>query len=217
MESIRNSTHGCRSYMGTCYYGTLFEHIFTCFPVGNKPFVYILQAYPRPVQWVNSPGDTALIVASGVGAALGMHAHKQPQLDAIDCQHCLEYPALNSAIWAIPKMLTGFFLILLTRAVFKSLMAPLCLWMAGPLPPKKKESSTSSETIQAVRCESVEPVENKSVNGKVEETAVDHEEFFRQNPLSRYEVEIPLKFLTYIPVGFNTFCVIPLLFEFLGV
>lgn len=166
---------------------------------------------------MNSPGDTALIVASGVGAALGMHAHKQPQLDAIDCQHCLEYPALHSAYWGVPKMVAGFFLILLTRAVFKSLMAPVCLWMAGPLPQKKSDISANNDSGHTGQDERSKSVENKSKSEETDPQEPDHEEFFRQNPLNRYEVEIPLKFLTYIPVGFNTFCLIPLLFECLEI
>lgn len=163
-----------------------------------------MQYYPRPDRWVNSPGDTALIVASGVGVALGIHAHKEPQIEAVHCEHCLEFPSFSAVVLGIPKMILGFFIILLTRAVFKSLMAPVCLWFAGPL--QSKRSPTPP----------IKGEHNEHASEKNQGDNESDEEFFKQNPLNRYEVEIPLKFLTYIPIGFNTFCTIPLLFEFLG-
>lgn len=98
--------------------------------VGMVLFVIALSAlYPRPKKWVNSPGDTVLMISSVLGTSLAAHVLREEHIAVMSTP--LTMPTIYSVLHSFPRLLIGFGLALTTRAIVKFLFVKLLVLILG--------------------------------------------------------------------------------------
>lgn len=184
----------------------------------------LVVVYPKPKNpsWVSSPGDTTLILAVGLGVAVGCHLDKAANLhnkDYISSFH-FGYSTIQDFLFMLGRSVIGFGILVIARTVAKFVGTNVMLFLFG----EEYEVVTQISPRQDVDDKNV-VIQGKSATYEVrtasyrtkEKKPINSGEVYQVVPPKyRYNIELPTKMLTYSVIGFLSVHTIRAMHQALG-